>query len=341
MAKLKPNVSAVAEELLRTYADESCTHISYSSRQRLPDQQTVIVITDGLFPILYAGYLSMRPNSERFLFYLRRQLSSLREQLAEQITLALKFEHSAYHPCENYRVWGEESADALIAELPELRTILDQDVQAAFQGDPAAKNHHEVVVNYPGVCAITVYRLAHILEELSVPLIPRMMSEYAHSKTGIDIHPGAKIGPAFFIDHGTGVVIGETTVIGRQVTLYQGVTLGAINFDRDEGGQLIRNGKKRHPTLEDNVVVYANASILGGDTVIGRNSTVGANVWLVKSLPPEHIAKLEKRKLRIEPRQKNQVESQVDRERREMRIALSEFANDGNPHCGDIDEMEW
>jgi serine O-acetyltransferase len=176
--------------------------------------------------------------------------------------------------------------------------VLEQDVEAAYVGDPAAKSHHEIIFCYPGLEAITVYRIAHELVLLGVPLIPRMMTEHAHSKTGIDIHPGARIGPHFFIDHGTGVVIGETCDIGRHVKLYQGVTLGALSFPRDAAGNIIR-GMKRHPTLEDEVVVYANATILGGDTTIGHHAVIGSNVWLTHSVEPHTVVSLEKPSLRM------------------------------------------
>ncbi len=179
-----------------------------------------------------------------------------------------------------------------------MRLILEQDAQAAFEGDPAAKSHHEIIFCYPGLEAVSVYRIAHELLLLGVPLIPRMMTEYAHQKTGIDIHPGARIGPGFFIDHGTGVVIGETCDIGANVKLYQGVTLGALSFPRDAAGNIIR-GMKRHPTLEDDVVVYANATILGGDTVIGKGAVIGSSVWLTQSVGPSTVVSLEKPSLRI------------------------------------------
>ena len=176
--------------------------------------------------------------------------------------------------------------DDFVAALPEVRRLVDTDVQAAYDGDPAATSRMEVVMAYPGLYAVTVHRLAHVLYRLGVPIIPRVMSELAHSKTGIDIHPGATIGERFFIDHGTGVVIGETTVIGRNVRLYQGVTLGGLSFDKDpETGALVK-GLKRHPNIEDNVVIYANATILGGDTTIGHDSEIGGNVWIKESVPP-------------------------------------------------------
>ena len=180
-------------------------------------------------------------------------------------------------------------AKAIVAEfvaaLPEVKRLVETDVQAAYDGDPAATSPMEIVMAYPGLYAVTIHRLAHVLYRLKVPIIPRVMSELAHSKTGIDIHPGATIGERFFIDHGTGVVIGETTVIGRNVRLYQGVTLGGLSFEKDASGALVK-GLKRHPNIEDNVVVYANATILGGGTTIGHDSEIGGNVWIKDSVPP-------------------------------------------------------
>ncbi len=181
--------------------------------------------------------------------------------------------------CEAFEV-----AVAFSRDLPAIQTLLYLDADAAFQGDPAARNRSEVISTYPGLYAIMVYRLAHNLFRHGVPLLPRLMTEIAHSQTGIDIHPGAQIGSSFFIDHGTGVVIGETAEVGRQVTLYQGVTLGALNFPRDVQGQIIR-GQKRHPTIGDGVVIYSGATILGGDTHIGAGSVIGGGVWLTQSVP--------------------------------------------------------
>ena len=180
---------------------------------------------------------------------------------------------------------AKEIVDEFLTALPEVRRLVDTDVQAAYDGDPAATSRMEVVMAYPGLYAVTIHRLAHVLYKLKVPIIPRVMSELAHSKTGIDIHPGATIGERFFIDHGTGVVIGETTVIGRNVRLYQGVTLGGLSFAKDTSGALVK-GLKRHPNIEDNVVIYANATILGGETTIGHDSEIGGNVWLKDSVPP-------------------------------------------------------
>jgi serine O-acetyltransferase len=176
--------------------------------------------------------------------------------------------------------------------------VLATDVQAAYEGDPACKSPAEVIFCYPGLEAITVYRLAHLLYELNIPFIPRMMTEWAHSRTGIDIHPGATIGEYFFIDHGTGVVVGETCHIGERVKLYQGVTLGALSFATDGDGHLVR-GQKRHPTIEDRVVVYANATILGGRTVVGHDSVIGSSVWLTSSVAPHSTVVMERPRLRI------------------------------------------
>ena len=176
--------------------------------------------------------------------------------------------------------------DGFWAAMPEVRRRLATDITAAYEGDPAAQSESEVIVAYPGLYATTVHRLAHELHRLQVPIVPRIMAELAHSRTGIDIHPGATIGDRFFIDHGTGVVIGETTVIGRNVKLYQGVTLGALSFEKDPVTGTLVKGVKRHPNVEDNVVIYAGATILGGDTTIGHDSEIGGNVWLKDSVPP-------------------------------------------------------
>lgn len=183
----------------------------------------------------------------------------------------------------------EEHADMItiqfLEQLANLRRILTMDVQAAYEGDPAAQYIEEILLSYPSVEAVSIYRLAHTLYEAKVPIIPRMMAEYAHQQTGIDIHPGAKIGTHFFIDHGTGVVIGETCEIGNHVKIYQGVTLGARSFELDEAGNPVKN-IKRHPNIEDNVVIYAGATILGGDVTVGHDSVIGGNVWLTESVPP-------------------------------------------------------
>ena len=230
--------------------------------------------------------------------------------LPQRIALIVKRGLALLHPCVYGELGSKDTAQAIadelekeiamlcpgkdagkiaadfVAALPEVKRLVATDVQAAYEGDPAATSPMEVVMAYPGLYAVTVHRLAHELYRLGVPIIPRIMSELAHSKTGIDIHPGATIGERFFIDHGTGVVIGETTVIGRNVKLYQGVTLGALSFDKDPVTGALVKGVKRHPNVEDNVVVYAGATILGGTTTIGHDSEIGGNVWLKDSVPP-------------------------------------------------------
>ncbi len=204
------------------------------------------------------------------------------KDLAAEIAAALEKEVAMLMPGKDAKALVAQFA----ARLPEVKRLVETDVQAAYEGDPAATSPMEVVMAYPGLYAVTIHRLAHELYNLKVPIIPRIMSELAHSKTGIDIHPGATIGERFFIDHGTGVVIGETTVIGKNVKLYQGVTLGAKSFQKDpETGALVK-GIKRHPNVEDNVVIYAGATILGGDTTIGHDSEIGGSVWLIGSVPP-------------------------------------------------------
>ena len=219
---------------------------------------------------------------------MRARIASAAERLADQAARAFAYYDCLKAPCDDCgdcRKRAENAVGALLDALPSIRRTLEEDIQAAYEGDPAAKSTVEVVMSYPGLYAIAVHRVAHELQRTGVPLIPRVMSEHAHSKTGIDIHPGATIGPGFFIDHGTGVVIGETCTIGRHVKLYQGVTLGARSFAKNPDGTLVK-GLKRHPDVEDDVVIYAGATVLGGETVIGRGSVIGASVWVTFSVPP-------------------------------------------------------
>jgi len=198
----------------------------------------------------------------------------------------------------DFEALGQAKAVEFLEQLPDVRRLLAGDVQAAYDGDPAVRTLDEIIFCYPGLEAVTIHRLAHLLYRLQIPLIPRMMAEWAHSRTGIDIHPGATIGDHFFIDHGTGVVIGETCEIGSHVKIYQGVTLGALSFPTDAQGELVR-GAKRHPTIEDGVVIYANATILGGNTRVGRDSVIGSSVWITRSVEPGTTVVLEKPKLRM------------------------------------------
>ena len=219
-------------------------------------------------------------------YYLGQEMTALFEELSEQITLAIRHDCLRHNQsCTNCGERGLSAAVEFLRSLPAMREALAKDIRAAHEGDPAARDYDEIIFSYPGLFAITVYRIAHRLHALEVPLIPRIMSEAAHGRTGIDIHPGARIGESFFIDHGTGVVIGETTDIGNRVRIYQGVTLGALSLSREEVDGL-RN-KKRHPTIEDDVILYANATVLGGETVIGARSVIGGNVWITRSVPPD------------------------------------------------------
>lgn len=256
--------------------------IEQLSTTHLPNRDVVLWILEQLHGVIYPGFFGPRDlTRETLAEHVLGVLEEVRSDLVEQIAGALR-----YH--EEVPDRAHEITAAFLDRLPEIRRQLSLDVQAAYDGDPAARHTDEAVLCYPGVRAMTVHRIAHELLRLEVPLIPRIMQEWAHAETGIDIHPGATIGDSFFIDHGTGVVIGETTVIGRGCKVYQGVTLGAKSFPKDERGRLMR-GVKRHPTLEDNVTVYAGATILGGDTVIGAGSVVNGGVFLVQSVPPNHV----------------------------------------------------
>jgi len=250
-----------------------------------PDRLAVKDIVNKLIRVLYPGYYRDRYYK---MYNLRGNLTVLIEDviynLSKQIATVLRYNSEVNCEVCNQEKIEEQAyciAITFCSKLPAVREYLDTDIQATYEGDPAAFNKDEIILSYPGLLATTIARLAHELFLLNVPLIPRMMTEYAHSKTGIDIHPGATIGKYFFIDHGTGVVIGSTTIIGDHVKIYQGVTLGALSTS---GGQAL-HGVKRHPTIEDNVTIYSGASILGGETVIGQNSVVGSNAFLTKSIP--------------------------------------------------------
>jgi len=300
--RLKEGLPALTDRIVNTYAEVGIIH--HLGHCPLPNYETVISATEDLKEVLYPGYRRRdRLHLGNVTYHVGDLIDGLHDRLTLQIARAMCHGAGANTHCTpqqraEYEALGQAKTVAFLEQLPELRKILALDVQAAYDGDPACKSLDEVIFCYPGLEAVTVYRLAHQLHELGVPLIPRMMTEWAHSKTGIDIHPGAKIGRYFFIDHGTGVVIGETCEIGDWVKLYQGVTLGALSFPTDAEGKLIR-GKKRHPTIEDRVVIYANATLLGGDTLIGHDSVIGSSVWLTRSVAPHTTVTLEKPKLRM------------------------------------------
>ena len=265
----------------------------------IPSQEKIVEIIHQSRRILFPGYFSRRALDRHHLAdSLGVETRELLERLSAQITLSLQHDCLRYErPCSECIERSHETTLTYIRALPEIKNVLVTDIRAAMQGDPAAKSTDEIIFSYPGLFAITVFRLANVLYELDIPLLPRMMTEFAHSRTGIDIHPGAKIGNSFFIDHGTGVVVGETTEIGDRVRLYQGVTLGALSLPTDAADRF-RN-KKRHPTIEDDVIIYSNATLLGEKAVIGARSVIGGNVWITDQVPPDTKVLLKRPELRV------------------------------------------
>ncbi|MHB9075544.1 MAG: serine O-acetyltransferase EpsC [Desulfobaccales bacterium] len=291
----REQIPGIVRELVECCLNGAC--FDHVSPEPIPSREAVIAIVQRALGLLYPGYFSRRRvDAVNLGYHLGEEAVALFEELSRQITLSFRHECLRYGlPCIHCQEQGQAEAVSFLRALPRLRTILATDVQAAYEGDPAAKSHDEVIFSYPGLFAVTVYRAAHQLLQQRVPLMPRIMTEYAHSLTGIDIHPGAQIGESFFIDHGTGVVIGETTEIGHRVRLYQGVTLGALSLPRDQV-EFLRS-QKRHPTVEDDVIIYSGATILGGNTVIGTRAVIGGNVWLTDSVPPDTKVFLKKPEL--------------------------------------------
>jgi serine O-acetyltransferase len=304
--QLKQQLPALTDKIVESY--HSIGTINHLGHSRLPSTDAVISIAGDLKDIIFPGY-RRRQNLHvgNVVYHIGDLIDGLHDRLTAQIARALRHEQ---HPelriadgsiqdgtCD-FDVQAQEITIRFLESIPSLRELLASDVHAAYEGDPAANGLDEIIFCYPGLEAVTIHRIAHQLFRLGVPFIPRILSEWSHMQTGIDIHPGATIGPSFFIDHGTGVVVGETCCIGSNVTLYQGVTLGAWTFPRDEQGNLIRN-QKRHPTIEDNVAIYSSATVLGGDTIIGRNSRIGAGVSINRSVPPNTLVTNEKPSLRF------------------------------------------
>ncbi len=271
-------------KITKTYKGDS--GINFIDALNLPVRDKILEILDLLMEVLFPGYTGKRSVTKSNVKYVVVDiLYHLYTELCEQIEQAYKYGcRMAECDTDDCHRMAQDAAQHLLSQLPKIRQLLKGDVGAAFNGDPAAKSYEEIVLSYPCIIAIATYRIAHELYLKQVPLIPRIMAECAHAKTGIDIHPGAKIGKNFFIDHGTGVVIGETAVIGNNVKIYQGATLGALSFTKDERGKIIKGGK-RHPTIQDNVTIYAEATILG-DVVIGKGAVIGGNVWIKQSVPP-------------------------------------------------------
>ena len=289
MQPIEERIESVVDRILEDYGN--ARDIDRLESFRSPDKDVIIDIIEKLRRIIFPGYFS----DKCYRFYNQKNnLSMLIEDVVYHLTkqVRLVFE-SKGQSWEQASEAAQELCLQFFEKLPEIRAYVQTDLQAAYDGDPAASDMAEIIYSYPGLFAITVYRLAHALFELGVPMVPRIMTEYAHGATGIDIHPGATIGKYFFIDHGTGIVIGETTVIGENVKIYQGVTLGALST---RGGQSL-HGVKRHPTIEDNVTIYAGASILGGETVIGANSVISSNVFVTESVAPGTAVRNKKQEL--------------------------------------------
>jgi serine O-acetyltransferase len=292
----------LSEELLESYlGDERARRIS---RHYLPSREAIAEILQGVLDLMYPGYFSRGDLSREDLGgFVAHALGELAPKIEREMEHCLCYgrEREASSEFGECAPRARELTLVFLRRLPQIRALLVRDVQAAFDGDPAATNLDEVILAYPGVLAVSVYRIAHALYDLGVPMMARIMTEWAHARTGCDIHPGAKIGGGFFIDHATGVVIGETTEIGEGVKLYQGVTLGALSLPKDATGHVIR-GCKRHPTVEDGATLYANATVLGGQTVVGAQSVIGGSVFLTRSIPPRSRVSLKEPDLRVASR---------------------------------------
>jgi serine O-acetyltransferase len=277
-------LETLVDRITETYKGDS--GINFIDAANLPVRGQIVEVLGWLFEVLFPGHTGHKTvTKSNVRFVVGDLLSQIYVALGEQVGRAYQYQ-CRINNCQNCncRKMAEKVTEELLMELPRIRKQLKGDVRAAFEGDPAAKSYEEIVMSYPCITAIATYRIAHELWIRHVPLIPRIMAERAHARTGIDIHPGATIGSHFFIDHGTGVVIGETSVIGNNVKIYQGTTLGALSFRRDERGRIMKTGK-RHPTIEDDVTIYAEATILG-DVTIGRGAVIGGNTWIKESVPP-------------------------------------------------------
>jgi len=281
--KIRDQLPPIISEVVASSLDPDL--FAHVDAELIPSTELTVEITQRARRLLFPGYFNRQVLDANQLEYaIGVEVTRLFETLSEAIALSIRHDCQRYQlVCTHCQERGQREAVRFLEHLPEVRRILTTDVQAAYDGDPAAKTIDEVIISYPGLLAITIHRIAHQLWLQEIPLLPRMMSEHGHSITGIDIHPGATIGESFFIDHGTGVVIGETTKIGERVRIYQGVTLGALSLPKEEVEQL--RHEKRHPTIEDDVTIYAGATILGGETLIGAGSVIGGSVWITASVP--------------------------------------------------------
>ena len=296
-------VNHLVDSLLDSYSRSG--GINNIDHSNLPSKRAISDICSDLLQILFPGFHDQEAvRSSDLELVTRYRVNSIADRLKHEICKSLKFRDPKVAP--------EASALSIfctfLRALPNIRELLQTDVEAAYDGDPAAPSFEEIILSYPFLEAIAIQRMAHVLYKEQLPLIPRMMTEWAHAQTGIDIHPGAEIGTHFFVDHGTGVVIGETCRIGSRVKLYHGVTLGAKSFQKDDQGKISKGGK-RHPNVEDNVVIYPNSTVLGGETVIGARSTIGGNVFLMQSVPPDSLVYYEETQLRILPKRQKQLEA--------------------------------
>ena len=279
------SIDILIDNIMNSY--ESYGGINRSGAENFPNRQNVVSVLQDLQSLIFPGFKydeDIEPGNVRYVtgLHVNRIISILTTEIQKALVFVVQNKGTEDNKVQSSHCFGlaEKTVFALLQEIPEIRRKIQLDVKATVAGDPAAQNQEEVILSYPGLEAIVVHRLAHFLYTKGVPIIPRIMSEHVHGKTGIDIHPGASIGESFFSDHGTVIVIGETTVIGNNVKIYQGVTLGALSVKKE------LQDKKRHPTVEDNVTIYAGATILGGETVIGKGSTIGGNTWVTKSVPP-------------------------------------------------------
>lgn len=299
---LNGDLERLTRDILASYDADARTH--RIGQAFLPSRERIVSVLNEIWQLLFPGYYGQKKlTKENVPFHVGNLLARIGDDLTEEISHCLCAGRRC-EECPNPDPCHEEAsriAHEFLRRIPALRATLALDAQAAFDGDPAAKTVDEVIYCYPGFYAVTVYRVAHELLEMGVPLMPRILTEHSHSTTGTDIHPGAKIGRSFFIDHATGVVIGETTEIGDNVKIYQGVTLGALSFPKDERGRAIK-GLKRHPTIEDNVTIYANATILGGTTVVGSGATVGGNTFVTKSVLARNVVSQEEPHLQVRPK---------------------------------------
>lgn len=302
---MQSRLDEIAKGILASYNEVG--GLNNTDGPNLPSKRAMDNLCEQLLQFLFPGFHDERPiHKDELAIITRERLLALAEQFEDQIAKGLSVSHT-----DSPLLSANDVLMRFLGQLPVVRELLRTDILAAYEGDPAASSNEEIILSYPFLEAIAIQRCAHVLYGERVPLLPRMMTEWAHTRTGIDIHPGAQIGEYFFIDHGTGVVIGETSRIGKRVKLYHGVTLGARSFAKDESGQIVKGGK-RHPEVGDRVTIYPNSTILGGETLIGDRSTIGANVFLMQSVPPDSLVVYEEKQLRILNKSKRSASEDIE-----------------------------